>query len=717
MPPWGGPCFCYAAGFVTKQDEKITRYTSFWSEWSDWSKCNATCGPSFTVSRRVCISKGKKTCRGRNEKWKPCSTVPCPIDGGWSPWGNWTSCSVTCEKGRQTRSRTCTNPAPQFGGKDCQGQLESARSCMDKEHCPIHGGWGEWSRHWSACSLTCGLGVRTRERKCDSPKPQYGGRPCNETQKQEERHCRERKCEPDTSFWSEWSDWSKCNATCGPSFTVSRRVCISKGKKTCRGRNEKWKPCSTVPCPIDGGWSPWGNWTSCSVTCEKGRQTRSRTCTNPAPQFGGKDCQGQLESARSCMDKEHCPIHGGWGEWSRHWSACSLTCGLGVRTRERKCDSPKPQYGGRPCNETQKQEERHCRERKCEPETSFWSEWSDWSKCNATCGPSFTVNRRVCISKGKKTCRGRNEKWKPCSTVPCPIDGGWSPWGNWTSCSVTCEKGRQTRSRTCTNPAPQFGGKDCQGPLESARSCMDKEHCPIHGGWGEWSRHWSACSLTCGLGVRTRERKCDSPKPQYGGRPCNETQKQEERHCRERKCEPETSFWSEWSDWSKCNATCGPSFTVSRRVCISKGKKTCRGRNEKWKPCSTVPCPIDGGWSPWGNWTSCSVTCEKGRQTRSRTCTNPAPQFGGKDCQGQLESARSCMDKEHCPIHGGWGEWSRHWSACSLTCGLGVRTRERKCDSPKPQYGGRPCNETQKQEERHCRERKCEPGLFELFYI
>ena len=58
------------------------------------------------------------------------------VDGGWSPWGNWTSCSVTCGKGRQTRTRNCSNPVPQFGGKDCQGKLEDAQSCSDKKHCP-----------------------------------------------------------------------------------------------------------------------------------------------------------------------------------------------------------------------------------------------------------------------------------------------------------------------------------------------------------------------------------------------------------------------------------------------------------------------------------------------------------------------------------------------------------------------------------------------------
>ena len=46
-----------------------------------------------------------------------------------------------------------------------------------------------------------------------------------------------------------------------------------------------------------------------------------------------------------------------------------------------------------------------------------------------------------------------------------------------------------------------------------------------------------------------------------------------------------------------------------------------------------------------------------------------------------------------------------------MTCGLGIRTRERKCDNPKPKYGGKPCDEKERQDEKYCRERKCEPGL------
>lgn len=41
--------------------------------------------------------------------------------------------------------------------------------------------------------------------------------------------------------------------------------------------------------------------------------------------------------------------------------------------------------------------------------------------------------------------------------VPVPVNGGWSPWS-------LCVDGKQTRS--CSNPPPSNGGKDCIGPSE-----------------------------------------------------------------------------------------------------------------------------------------------------------------------------------------------------------------------------------------------------------
>ncbi|XP_078660161.1 uncharacterized protein LOC144904888 [Branchiostoma floridae x Branchiostoma belcheri] len=59
------------------------------------------------------------------------------------------------------------------------------------------------------------------------------------------------------------------------------------------------------------------------------------------------------------------------------------------------------------------------------------------------------------------------------------VDGGWSDWGPWSGCSVTCGVGTETRDRTCTNPAPANGGADCDGPAQETRECDTGVSCPV----------------------------------------------------------------------------------------------------------------------------------------------------------------------------------------------------------------------------------------------
>ena len=51
------------------------------------------------------------------------------------------------------------------------------------------------------------------------------------------------------------------------------------------------------------------------------------------------------------------------------------------------------------------------------------------------------------------------------------VDGGWSRWGAWSQCTRTCGGGRQSRTRSCTNPPPGVGGRDCLGIRAQFRIC------------------------------------------------------------------------------------------------------------------------------------------------------------------------------------------------------------------------------------------------------
>ncbi len=153
---------------------------------------------------------------------------------------------------------------------------------------------------------------------------------------------------------------------------------------------------------------------------------RIRNCSNPVPVGWGKKCSltGPAYEIESCGEN-HCPIDGGPGNW-KNWGTCDHNCGTGTVTRTRDCDNPKPEFGGRPCS-----------------------------------AASLT------------------EK-KPCPNLPpCKVDGKYGNYGAFSACSVTCGKGTKKRTRECNNPAPQNGGKNCEGPKEETQECIAKECPPV----------------------------------------------------------------------------------------------------------------------------------------------------------------------------------------------------------------------------------------------
>ncbi|EDO49968.1 predicted protein, partial [Nematostella vectensis] len=112
-------------------------------------------------------------------------------DGGWSSWSWWARCTKTCGGGVQARSRMCNKPSPRDGGRTCPGKTVETRSCNSRD-CPIDGKWSSWSS-WQTCSRTCGGGMRKRTRSCTNPAPKGGGRGCY-GRSSEQQICNRQSC-------------------------------------------------------------------------------------------------------------------------------------------------------------------------------------------------------------------------------------------------------------------------------------------------------------------------------------------------------------------------------------------------------------------------------------------------------------------------------------------------------------------------------------------
>ncbi|XP_019616636.1 PREDICTED: sushi, von Willebrand factor type A, EGF and pentraxin domain-containing protein 1-like [Branchiostoma belcheri] len=58
------------------------------------------------------------------------------------------------------------------------------------------------------------------------------------------------------------------------------------------------------------------------------------------------------------------------------------------------------------------------------------------------------------------------------------VDGNWTPWSQWSSCSASCGGGNHSRTRECINPRPMHGGSNCTGPSFEIGAC-NTEKCPV----------------------------------------------------------------------------------------------------------------------------------------------------------------------------------------------------------------------------------------------
>lgn len=675
-----------------------------WSFWSSWSDCSAVCGLGTKIRRRFCNSPaplfGGFPCPGPTEEVRECETgIICPIDGHWGFWTAWSNCLAKCGLGEQHRRRHCDNPPPQYGGLLCKGFAEEYIQCDTGVVCPINGQWSPWS-NFGPCSVTCEMGITVRKRLCSNPPPQFGGLPCAGPAEETIGcdtgvHC------PLHGNWGPWYTWSACRGSCGMGKRERLRECNNPvplyGGLSCDGPAMEIGICDTfIPCSADGQWGPWSMFSICSVKCGIGVQERIRECNNPPPIGAGLPCPGQANEVIDCDTGIPCRINGAWGPWTA-WTMCRGKCGMGVHTRERLCDSPPPQNGGAPCAGPFFEETTCDTSIPCSLPAG-WGAWSAWSFCSASCAIGKSSRVRDCVKSSPNSdtsaCIGLNTETIDCdSGVPCPINGNWGPWFDWSGCSASCGVSLRERHRDCVNPPPQFGGLPCEGPFTEVSECETGLPCPVHGGWTLWTT-WSFCSQSCGTGLQSRNRLCENPPPAFNGHPCEgpfeETMQCDTgRHC------PIDGQWSPWSPFTSCTVSCGIGEQQRIRSCSEPpaqfGGIVCAGPDIEILQCdSGVPCPIHGGWTLWSDWSTCNVVCGFGTTERFRECKHPAPMFGGHHCEGPELELIECNTGIPCPIHGNWSPWSP-WERCSAVCGIGQKRRMRVCDNPPPAHGGSQC--------------------------
>ncbi|XP_015429195.1 PREDICTED: ADAMTS-like protein 3 [Dufourea novaeangliae] len=478
------------------------------------SACSKSCGGGLKLAMAVCKSTepddtvvDDSYCDPDSRPGKtrmPCNTHLCTAR--WVA-GEWSMCSASCGGGSRTRAIFCTeengNETTKLPDHKCSGvhKPRNQETC-NTISCPM------WETNkWSECSVTCGVGIRTRTIECMDAAGSIS-KDCDPA----ERPHTEQECKTGVACPIYGEEMTQPLMQPYPPPPVSEKLID--------------QPIPSESTFIADQWSP------CSVTCGEGIRHRDVRCkiflefSRTVADLPDRQCSGPkpIETEKCVMEPcgmlENSLSYGIDAVGDSGYAEPSLT------------DTYRSSAGGSsgsgydsgikvaPGSDVQT--------------TYSWKE-TGYTPCSATClggvqellincvrdDTGKTVIPLLCTTETRPEARIR-----VCNDHPCPPRWNMSEFS---PCLSPCGIGIQTRDVTCihevirgstgkTVPVPQ---KMCPQPPPADRRYCNVWDCPPKWSTGEWGK----CSKTCGGGVKKRKVTCEQVMAQ--GR----TQNREDREC------------------------------------------------------------------------------------------------------------------------------------------------------------------------------------------
>ncbi|XP_067329478.1 A disintegrin and metalloproteinase with thrombospondin motifs 10 isoform X2 [Anolis sagrei] len=574
-------------------------------------------------------------------------------------------------------NRCVTNSIPAAEGTICQSNTIEKGWCYKRECVPfgtrpegVDGAWGSWSS-WGECSRTCGGGVSSSIRHCDSPRPTIGGRYCLGERKRyrscntddcpagsqdfRELQCAEFDHIPFRGKYYTWKTYrgggvKSCSLNClaeGFNFYTERAAAVVDGTPCRQDSNDicVGGECKHVGCD--------------RILSSETKEDKCRVCGGD-----GSSC----ETIEGIFN--HSLPEGGYEEviWipkgSVHIDIRELNLSLNYLAL--RGENEEYFVNGKLSIDPPRRFDVagttfHYRRSPDEPESL------------EALGPTnITLIVMVLVREELQRIRYKFNAPISRSSVAQYL---WQ-YVSWTKCSAICAGGSQLQPVVCRNQADSstvfnhFCSPETKLP-ERQRQC-NVEPCPPAWVVG----NWSDCSRSCNQGVRTRSVSCrrkvaTAEEKTLDDGACAQPRPHVLEPCNNQTCPPE---WAAL-DWSECTPSCGPGFRHRIVLCKSGDHASTLPTSqcpENAKPPTSIRCSLRRCPPPrWltGEWGECSGQCGLGQQRRSVQCVThtglpsgecvealkpPATQQCKSKCDsGPTDNPEECKDVNkvaYCPL-------------------------------------------------------------------